>query len=142
MDPNGHDPPEEAISVAEAKRRFSELIDRVQSGDRVLISRRGKPVMALVPPDVGRNAAPRPAPIGLAAVAGALADWGELEEVVQDIYAQRKRAKDREVPPLEGLEGAGSTPPKRRLPAARSASVPAGKGAGRQPKRRASPGGR
>ena len=40
-------------------------------------------------------------PIGLAAVAGALSDWDDLEEVVEEIYAARKKAKDRSVPDLE-----------------------------------------
>lgn len=41
------------------------------------------------------------APVGLAAVAGALAEWDELEHVVEEIYAARRRSADREPPSLE-----------------------------------------
>ena len=89
------------VGVAEAKRRFSELIDRVGAGERFLVARRGKPVLALVPPT--REALQRGAgsPLGLAAVAGALADWDDLEDVVGEIYAARRRARDRPGPVLD-----------------------------------------
>ena len=86
------------LGVAEAKRRFSELIERVGRGERFLISRRGKPALALVPPAEGRG--PDALPVGLAAVAGALADWKQLDEVVAEIYASRRRARDRAAPDL------------------------------------------
>ena len=86
------------LGVAEAKRRFSELIERVGQGERFLISRRGKPAVALVPPAEGRG--PDTRPVGLAAVAGALADWRQLDEVVAEIYASRRRARDRDAPDL------------------------------------------
>jgi len=89
----------ETLSVAEAKRRFSELIERVRHGERIIVARRGKPAVALVapePPDDRHRARP----LGLAAVAGALADWQELEAVVEEIYAERLRARDRRAPRL------------------------------------------
>ena len=73
--------PPEPISVAEAKRRFSELIERVKKGERIVVSRRGKPVMALSLPERG-EASNRAAPAGLASLAGALADWNDLDDVV------------------------------------------------------------
>ncbi len=39
---------DETLGVAEAKRRFSELIERVGRGERFVICRRGKPAVALV----------------------------------------------------------------------------------------------
>ncbi len=87
-----------ALGVAEAKRRFSELIERVGRGERFVVSRRGRPAVALVPPTEGRE--PTVRPVGLAAVAGALADWRQLDEVVAEIYASRRRARDRGVPDL------------------------------------------
>jgi prevent-host-death family protein len=90
----------EELGVAEAKRRFSELIDRVQRGERFVVSRHGRPAMALVPPSQEVTAI-RAAPQGLAAIAGSLADWEELEAVVDEIYAARRRARDRPVPGLE-----------------------------------------
>jgi prevent-host-death family protein len=86
------------LGVAEAKRRFSELIDRVRSGERFVVTRRGRPVVALVPPSDSLEKEPRS--VGLAALAGALSDWKELDEVVEEIYASRRRARDREVPDL------------------------------------------
>lgn len=90
-----------SIGVAEAKRHFSELLDRVAAGERLVISRRGRPAVVLVPP-TGEIAEPAPsAPVGLAAVAGALAEWDELEMVVEEIYTARGRSADRDAPSLE-----------------------------------------
>jgi antitoxin (DNA-binding transcriptional repressor) of toxin-antitoxin stability system len=88
------------MGVAEAKRRFSELIDRIHDGERFVVSRRGRPAVVLAPPtpDALRAAAHRP--VGLAAVAGALADWDDLEEVVHELYTTRRRSRDRPAPDL------------------------------------------
>ncbi|GIK97925.1 MAG: antitoxin [Alphaproteobacteria bacterium] len=37
----------DAISLADAKARLSELVDRVEAGDSIEITRRGKPVARL-----------------------------------------------------------------------------------------------
>lgn len=87
------------MGVAEAKRRFSELIERVRAGERFVVTRRDRPVLALVPPTQALPEEQRP--LGLGALAGALSDWNELEEVVEEIYAARRRARDRDVPPLD-----------------------------------------
>ena len=89
----------EELGVADAKRRFSELIDRVQRGERFVVSRHGRPAVALVP--LHEQGSTRAAPQGLAAVAGSLADWEELNVVVDEIYAARRKAKDRPVAELE-----------------------------------------
>jgi prevent-host-death family protein len=39
------------ISVKEARKRFSELLDRVLQGEEVVVLRRGKEVARLVPPE-------------------------------------------------------------------------------------------
>lgn len=39
----------ENISVAEAKARLSELLDRVERGEELVITRRGKPVARITP---------------------------------------------------------------------------------------------
>ena len=93
----------DVINVAEAKRRFSELIERVGHGERIVIARRGTPVMGIVPPnEVGGPAGgvTRRQPVGLAAVAGALSDWDDIDDAVAEIYAQRDRAADRPAPEL------------------------------------------
>lgn len=88
------------IGTAEAKRRFSELADRVERGERFVISRRGRPVVALVSPEAGTPEAPRPPVKGLAALAGAMSDWDELDDVVAEIYAARDASTDRPAPDL------------------------------------------
>jgi prevent-host-death family protein len=87
------------IALAEAKAHFSELVERVVRGERFLVMRRGRPVAAMVHPDDVQDR--RPAPVGLAAAAGALADWTELASVVDEIYAARLRATDRPAPDLD-----------------------------------------
>lgn len=89
------------VGVAEAKRRFSELLDRVGAGEHIVIARRGKPAVALVPPDEALVRGPRAAPTGFAALAGALAEWDELDDVVADIYAARRAAEDRPAPAID-----------------------------------------
>lgn len=90
--------PERILGVAEAKAHFSELIERVARGERFVVARRGKPVLALVAPEDAEAVPSRP--LGLAAGAGALADWEDLPAVVDDIYAARRRAGDRPAPDL------------------------------------------
>jgi prevent-host-death family protein len=89
------------LGVAEAKRRFSELIDRVGDGEQFIVARHGRPAVALVAPSERSMRAGDRRPIGLAAVAGALADWEEIDEVVRDLYASRRRSHDRPVPSLD-----------------------------------------
>lgn len=91
----------ESLGVAEAKRRFSELLDRVDLGERFVVSRRGRPAMVLGPPTPEALRPPVQRPIGLAAVAGALAEWEDLEETVEEIYAARRGSRDRAAPDLD-----------------------------------------
>lgn len=39
------------VSIAEAKAHLSELVDRAEAGETVRITRRGKPVARLMPPE-------------------------------------------------------------------------------------------
>jgi prevent-host-death family protein len=43
------------IGAFEAKNTLGSLLDRVERGEEVIISRRGKPVAKLVPADSGMN---------------------------------------------------------------------------------------
>ncbi len=92
--------PPQSVGTAEAKRRFSELVDRVGEGERFLVSRRGRPAVALVPPAAELFEAPTKPPSGLAALAGALADWEDLDLAVEGIYAARRASADRPAPDL------------------------------------------
>lgn len=70
-----------SYSVAEAEHRFRELIARAGAGERVVIVRRGTPVAVVVPPDeLDLTRSSRP--VGLAAVAGGLSDYPDLDELV------------------------------------------------------------
>ena len=93
--------PTVSVSTAEAKRRFSELVDRVGEGERFLISRRGRPAVALVPPEPELLRPRREPPRGLATLAGALAEWNELDADVAEIYAARSGSTDRPAPELD-----------------------------------------
>jgi len=90
----------ESVGTAEAKRRFSELVDRVAGGERIVVSRRGRPAVALVPPTADILDRPGAPPAGLASLAGALGDWEELDTTVEEIYAARRGSRDRPAPDL------------------------------------------
>lgn len=89
-----------SVGVAEAKRRFSELLDRVAEGERIVVARRGRPAVVLVSPTEAAGSGARPAPLGFASLAGALADLPELDAVLADVAAARRGAKDRPAPDL------------------------------------------
>ena len=44
----------ESIGIYEAKSKLSELVERAESGQEVVITRRGKPVAKLVPAKAGK----------------------------------------------------------------------------------------
>lgn len=90
----------EHIGVTDAKRRFSELAERVGCGESFVIVSRGRPVVALVPPRMVADDEPRP-PIGLAAFAGALAgEWDAVDEDMAEIIAARGQVAGPSVPEL------------------------------------------
>lgn len=89
-----------AIGVAEAKRRFSELLDRVADGERIVIARRGLPAVVLVPPHEEAASGARAAPVGFASLAGALAELPALDEILHEVAAARTGATDRPGPDL------------------------------------------
>jgi prevent-host-death family protein len=88
------------FGVAEAKRRFGELLDRVARGERFVIERRGKPAVALVLPEEARRERPRAR--GVLSLVGLFADWkqSDVEAMLRDIYGGRRRARDRPAPKL------------------------------------------
>lgn len=89
----------ETFGVADAKRRFSELADRVGHGESFVVVNRGRPVLALVPPQ--RVTEDESGPVGLAAFAGILADeWESVDEDMAEIVAARGSADDRPPPDL------------------------------------------
>lgn len=80
----------EAMNVAEAKKRLSDLLGRVAyGGETVLITRRGRPMARLVPPG------PLEAGEGLAGVRGWLEDDDPFFERVDEATAARSRHRPR-----------------------------------------------
>jgi prevent-host-death family protein len=80
----------ESVNVAEAKRRFSDLLGRVAyGGETVLITRRGRPMARLVPPE------PRGANEGLAGVRGWLEDEDPFFDRIDEVAAARSRHRPR-----------------------------------------------
>jgi hypothetical protein len=53
------------------------------------------------PGDPGQALPPGNHPPGLAAIAGAIAEWTELPEITDEIYANRRRARDRAAADLD-----------------------------------------
>jgi len=93
----------DVLGVAEAKRRFSELMSRVEyRGERFIIQRHGRTMAALVPADDLDLPKGEPgAREGLMKAAGAWADFEGLEEIVKDIYEQREQSFDERTVDLE-----------------------------------------
>ena len=71
------------VGVAEAKAKFSELLERVGRGERVVVAKRGKLVAVLAPPDAVSDGGDKPR--GLAMLAGALTEWPELEHDMNEV---------------------------------------------------------
>lgn len=100
MSPDDRLEPVGTLGVADAKRRFSDLLDRAERGERFVIARRGKPAAVLVPPGTAARARIE-RPIGFAALAGALGDdWPDIEAFVEEVYRARSKARDREPPAI------------------------------------------
>ena len=93
------------VSVAEFKRRFSELVAEVRyKGERVIVRRRNTPVAALVGLEELERLGPASKTAkgrGLLGLVGAWADLPEMERIMDEVYASRQHAVDRPVPPLE-----------------------------------------
>lgn len=81
------------MSLAAAKAHISELVDQAKHGKRILISRHGKPVAAIVPVAV---ATPTPSqvrmtPAQVEALLDEAATWGEPSfDMLADLTAGRR----------------------------------------------------
>jgi prevent-host-death family protein len=84
------------MSVAQAKARFTEAVRRAEGGERVVVTRRGADVVAIVPVAEldelkrlrGANAAS-----GLAALAGGWDGSAELAKNVEAVRRSRSRSR-------------------------------------------------
>jgi len=88
----------EIIPLTRAKARLSEIIARlIHRKEAVVITRKRMPVAVIVPYEewAKKEASEKG---GLAAAAGALADFDiAIDEMIEAVYAAREKAKDREV---------------------------------------------
>jgi prevent-host-death family protein len=79
-----------AVSVANAKRGFSDLLGRVAyGGETIVITRRGRPMAKLVPVDEEPSVAPD------LASRGWLEEDDPFFEIVEDIVTKRKQHEPR-----------------------------------------------
>jgi prevent-host-death family protein len=89
----------ETVNVADATRRFSELVERAaRSQERFLIEQRGKPIGAIVSADdLARLEQGKVPPLqpGLLGAAGILGDIEDFPDVMADVIGSRAAAQDR-----------------------------------------------
>jgi len=92
---------ERVVSVAEAKRNFSELMAKVScKGEEYIVARRGKPMAAIVRPewiDVIHASKKRGKGKGVLGIVGSFNNLQNFVREVEKIYTLRSKTKDREV---------------------------------------------
>jgi prevent-host-death family protein len=89
----------ETVPLTKAKARLSEIVARlIHRKEAVVITRKRQPVAVIVPFEEWTRREEASAQDGLAAAAGALADYdAEIDAMVETIYSARAKAKDRKV---------------------------------------------
>jgi prevent-host-death family protein len=86
------------LSVAEAKSHFSEYISRVAyTGEKYVIAKRGKPVVALVPVGDLEIIGDKDEARGLCNIIGQWEDFEEIEKDIGKAYDMRKKDRGRDV---------------------------------------------
>jgi prevent-host-death family protein len=86
------------VGLTEARDRLTELLERVLEGERMIVTRYGSPVAAIVP--VPADLGDHDPPLGLAAFAGAAAPCRDLYGTVAAVVGMRPVSRDREPPEL------------------------------------------
>jgi prevent-host-death family protein len=87
------------IGVAEAKRRFADVLGTVRyKGERYVVERNGTPMAALVPlSDLPRQSEPRPRS-GFLALVGAFDEAPEYAESLTEVVRSRRAQRSRPAP--------------------------------------------
>ena len=103
---------DEKMNVAEAKKKFSEILARTAfNGKRFIINRRGKPMAVLIGLEdfalLEERIHSSEKPQGLLAAAGALVDFEDFEEIMNDVYRSRRESTGRAVRLDQGLKDYG-----------------------------------
>lgn len=79
-----------SVSVAEAKRRFSDLLGRAAYGKEIItITRRGRPMAKIVPLEE------EPRPRHIRQVVGKIVGPEEFHQAIKDIVSNRRKYKPR-----------------------------------------------
>ena len=86
------------IGLTEARERLTELLERALDGERMVVTRYGSPVAAIVP--VPADLEGHDPPLGLAAFAGAAASCHDLYGTVATVVGLRPLSRDREPPDI------------------------------------------
>jgi prevent-host-death family protein len=74
------------VSIAEAKARFAALVNRARSGEKIIVTRNGKPVACLGP-------VPEPEPIEYGDLKGLYVaeDLSLPEDIIEEFYRDRDK---------------------------------------------------
>ena len=89
------------INVAEAKRRFSEIVNQVvYHGRRFVIGRRGRPMVGLIPAEEMEEETPHAPRQGFLTLVGLWKDVEGIDSLVEEIYRQRELEIRRSLPDL------------------------------------------
>ncbi|MEW6609904.1 MAG: type II toxin-antitoxin system prevent-host-death family antitoxin [bacterium] len=90
-----------SVSVAEAKRSFSELMTRVvYKDDEYIVERRGRPMVAIIKPEylnLLHSLNKKQERKGLISIVGKFDDAQNFVKEVERVYSLREKSKDREV---------------------------------------------
>jgi prevent-host-death family protein len=90
------------IGVAEAKRRFADVLGTVRyQGERYVVERNGTPMAALVPLSDLPGAFAQEERSGFLALVGAFEDDPEYADSLADVVRSRRTQRSRPVAPLE-----------------------------------------
>lgn len=85
------------MGVAEVKRRFADVVGQVvHGGKRIIVERRGRPVVAIVPLD-DSDALPRPGQRLAAVAASGEVDGESFRELMGEVTAKRRRRPPRRI---------------------------------------------
>jgi len=86
------------ISVAEAKSHFSEYVSKVAyTSEKFVITKRGKPLVALVSIEDLENIEVNNEANGLSDIIGKWKNFEEIEENINNVYSSRKEDRGRDV---------------------------------------------
>jgi prevent-host-death family protein len=89
------------ISVAEAKRRFADVLGTVRyGGERYIIERNGTPMAALVPVEDVQTASGESRRAGFLALVGTFDDAPGYADVLERVVQSRRTQRSRRAPHL------------------------------------------